>query len=710
MKFLTYLDLTGNEIRNVVAQNLPSAPSSPVQGQFYYDTGLKEFGYYNGTSWVYTASGSVQSVTAGNTTITIGGTASQPTVAVAKTLDHTYITDFDTQVRTSRLDQMATPAANVAWGGFKITGLANGTAATDAAAFGQIPTSLPPSGAAGGDLTGTYPNPTLQSTSNVQAIVAAASSQKQACRVVATTNINTATGGLVAVDGVTVAAGDRVLLTAQSTATQNGIWIAASGAWSRAADMAAGSSQYGVVVEVFAGSAYAGTTWQETNTVAAAVGTTALVFTQAAPYGGTGITTVGNTLSVTYGTAAGTAAQGNDSRIVNSLQTTTSFSGDITGTYATTTLNATTNVNSIIRANRLDQFAAPTAAVSFGNQKITNLANGTASTDAATFGQIPTTLPPSGAAGGDLSGTYPNPTLSATTNVNNIIRANRLDQFAAPTAAVSFGGQQITNLADPTSAQQAATKNYVDTVAQGLSVHTSVVAASTTPLSPGNTYSGGVLTASANGALTIDGVAVTAGQRVLVAGEATAANNGIYTVTNAGGASANYVLTRATDMNTGTQVPGAFVFVESGTANANSGFVVSSGVGPYTIGTTAITWTQFSGAGEITAGTGLTKTGNTLALSTPVSLANGGTGATTAAGVRTNIGATTKFSATIGDGTSTSFAVVHNFGTRDVQVQVYDNATFETIYTQNVRTDANTVTVSFATAPASGAYRVVVIG
>ncbi len=137
---------------------------------------------------------------------------------------------------------------------------------------------------------------------------------------------------------------------------------------------------------------------------------------------------------------------------------------------------------------------------------------------------------------------------------------------------------------------------------------------------------GATLTGVATGVLTVNGIAVALNDRVLVKNEATAANNGIYTCTLAEAIGVAYVLTRATDMNTAAQVPGAFVFTEQGTANAGAGFTVAS-EGPFTIGaTTAITWTQFSGAGEITAGTGLSKTGNTLSLSTPVSLANGGTG------------------------------------------------------------------------------------
>jgi len=162
----------------------------------------------------------------------------------------------------------------------------------------------------------------------------------------------------------------------------------------------------------------------------------------------------------------------------------------------------------------------------------------------------------------------------------------------------------------PTEATQAVNKAYADAIAANLSPKESVALATTTAL-PANTYLTGVLTAAANGALTVDAKAVAVGQRVLVKNEAAQANNGLYVVTAAGGPEAKYVLTRTTDMSTGAQVKGAFVFVEAGEKNEGAGFTVV-GEGPYTIGVTAIVWTQFSGAGEITAGSGLEKVGNTL--------------------------------------------------------------------------------------------------
>lgn len=170
----------------------------------------------------------------------------------------------------------------------------------------------------------------------------------------------------------------------------------------------------------------------------------------------------------------------------------------------------------------------------------------------------------------------------------------------------------------PVNATDASTKAYVDSTVQGLSVKGSVVVGTTAAL-PTNTYSNGTagvgatLTATATGALIVDGHTMASGERILVQNEATAANNGVYVCTTAGAIGVAYVLTRSTDMDHAVEFPGAFVFVESGTVNAGAGFVVAN-PGPFTIGTTAVNWTQFSGAGEITAGAGLTKTGNSLAL------------------------------------------------------------------------------------------------
>jgi hypothetical protein len=170
----------------------------------------------------------------------------------------------------------------------------------------------------------------------------------------------------------------------------------------------------------------------------------------------------------------------------------------------------------------------------------------------------------------------------------------------------------------PASSTDITNKAYVDAFLQGLSPKNSVVAASAAAL-PAYTYANGAagvgatITKTTPGALTLDGVTgFSVGDRVLIKDE-TAANapyNGIYVVTVPGGVAA-FVLTRATDNDQSADFPGAFVFCESGTVNTGAGFVCTNTAG-VVVGTTAITWTQFSGAGEITAGAGLTKSGNTL--------------------------------------------------------------------------------------------------
>ena len=184
------------------------------------------------------------------------------------------------------------------------------------------------------------------------------------------------------------------------------------------------------------------------------------------------------------------------------------------------------------------------------------------------------------------------------------VRTNRLDQMAAPTASVSLNSQTITNLSDPVNASDAATKSFVEATSQGLDVKDSCVAATTANIT--------ISTALNNGD-TLDGVTLSTNDRVLVKNQSTASENGIYVV---GSSPA-----RASDLAAGVDAAGFFTFVEQGTVNADNGFVCTSNKGSAVVGTNNLTIAQFSGAGQITAGDGLDKSGNTLSVDLK---ANGG--------------------------------------------------------------------------------------
>lgn len=186
------------------------------------------------------------------------------------------------------------------------------------------------------------------------------------------------------------------------------------------------------------------------------------------------------------------------------------------------------------------------------------------------------------------------------------------------TVNTSAGLAAGTVTAAPVNPTDITNKLYVDTVAQGLSIKAASECATTADLGTvtynnGTAGVGATLTGTAV-ALVIDGYTVLLGNRVLVKNEATPAYNGIYTLTTLGTVSVPWVLTRAVDSNTWADIYGEFTFVQNGTVNANTGWaatVPATG----TIGSTPITYAQFSGAGTYLAGTGLTLTGNTFSIS-----------------------------------------------------------------------------------------------
>ena len=164
-------------------------------------------------------------------------------------------------------------------------------------------------------------------------------------------------------------------------------------------------------------------------------------------------------------------------------------------------------------------------------------------------------------------------------------------------------------------------KKYVDTVAQGLDIKDAVRVGTTANLtatySNGSSGVGATLTnSSTQAALVIDGITMVVNDRVMVKDQTTTLQNGLYKVTNIGSGSTNWVLTRTPDGDESTEVNGgSFFFVQEGTVNGDNGYVTTNDGNP-TIGTDAITFEQFSGAGQVTAGSGLSKSGNIIDVNT----------------------------------------------------------------------------------------------
>lgn len=251
------------------------------------------------------------------------------------------------------------------------------------------------------------------------------------------------------------------------------------------------------------------------------------------------------------------------------------------------------------------------------------------------------------------------------------VRTSRLDQMAAPTASVSLNNQKITNLLDPTAAQDAATKAYVDNVVNGTDWKQSVRVASTANIP------------TLSGLLTIDGITLIANDRVLVKDQSTATANGIYVA-------ASGAWSRAADADTSAEITaGMSVMVTEGTTQADTQWRLTTN-DTITLGSTNLTFTQIGAATSYTQGTGITISGNTISIDTTVTAR--------------------KFSANVGDNASTSIAVTHGLGTLDVAVNVYEVATGATVDCDVTRNSTSQVTLGFAVAPASNAYRVVVVG
>ena len=306
------------------------------------------------------------------------------------------------------------------------------------------------------------------------------------------------------------------------------------------------------------------------------------------------------------------------------------------------------------------------------------------------------------------------------------------------------------SVAAPTADGHAATKLYVDAARTGLDVKASVRVATTVA---------GTLSSSFVNGSVVDGVTLVTGDRILIKDQVSGSENGIYTV-NASGSP-----TRATDCDASVEVTaGFFTFVAEGTAYADSGWVLTTN-DTIVLGTTSLAFAQFSGAGQVIAGTGLTKTGNTLDVigttdritanadsidiastyagqstittlgtvttgtwsASTIAVAKGGTAATTESAARTNLASATaeatgrttstpalarvaKQGCAASVSTVSTTTVTHNFGTTDVNVQIYEVSTGATVIGDVTRSNSNSLSVVLYGTIAANDYTIVVVG
>ena len=305
-------------------------------------------------------------------------------------------------------------------------------------------------------------------------------------------------------------------------------------------------------------------------------------------------------------------ASGNFSAGTISAALTGNVTGNVSGSSGSTTGNAATAT-----ALATGRTIAITGDIAYTSPSFDGTANVTAAGTLATVATAGTT-------GGSTA--IPIVTINAkglTTSITTAAVIAPANTLSGSTLASGVTASSLTSLGTianlsatagtisttPTASTDIANKLYVDTVAQGLDAKASCVAATTADI-------------TLSGTQTIDGVSVIAGNRVLVKNQTLSQNNGIYLC-----ASGSW--TRTTDADTWDELTSAFTFIEQGTVNADCGFVCTANAGG-TLGTTALPWSQFSGAGTYTASTGLTLTGTVFSLTAPVSVALGGTNSTTA--------------------------------------------------------------------------------
>lgn len=632
---LTNTDFNKNEIQNARIQNLASAPADPVEGQVYYDTTLDAFRFYNGTGWV----------SANGSDIPDG------TITTAKIANGTIINED-----------------------------ISGSAAIDLAKLATNPLAR-------ANHTGTQAPSTIQITATDRLLGRDTAGAGGAEELTVGGGIEfTGTGIQISAftGDVTKAAGGTALTIGAGAVVTTKIAdnnVTLAKIVDIPTDSLLGRDTAGTGdpenILVTGGIEFNGTgsirTTAFTGEVTKAAGGTALTIANDA------VTTakIGNS-QVTYAKLQNMTTDrllGRDttlSGVVEELTVgggleftgaggiqTSAFTGNVTKTAGGTVLTISSGVvtNSMLA----------TVATATIKGRATG---GTGAVEDLTGAQVKTIL---AITAGDVSG------------LQGVIDATPLDNLADPDGPISMAGQALTNLPEPSNPGDAATKNYVDLARQGIRMKESVRAATTAAI-------------TLSGAQTIDGVAVVAGNRVLVKNQAAPAANGIYVV--AAGA-----WTRATDADTAAELAdGATVWVNEGGTNSNTTWSQIETL--TTLGTDPQSWVQQGAAISFSAGDGLTLSSNTFAVGEGV-----GIDVTADAVAIDTAVVARKFNATVGDGVATAYVVTHSLGNQWCTVQVFRNSgSFDQVECDIELTSTNTVTLRFAVAPTTAQYRVVVTG